>query len=215
MAYCYGITGANNDIGVVALPPAMVTGIKVTTPGASAITLGWDSVADAVSYNIYHSSSQSAAPGKIGSSVSASFTDDAVSIGVNYYYTIAPVNADGKEGVWVQGAFAYAAPHYSLPTLSSSQTTNLYPNTKDYYRIAVSAGQRITITWQDGNNQNASNYIRVSSWQNDGTAIFTGASYGYTSPKEFTVTGAGYVTVEVNNSSSSTSYDYQIYYFAN
>jgi hypothetical protein len=212
MVYCYGISGENNDAGIVALPPAMVTGIKVTSPSASSITLGWDPVPDAVSYNIYHSPSQTAAPGKIGSSTSASFTDTAVSGGVNYYYTIAPVNADGKEGVWVQGAFACAASHYALPSYSSPQTTNLYPNTKHYYRLAVNTGQWITITWQNGSNANVNSDIRVSAWQNDGTAIFTGEWSGYTSPKAFTVTGAGYVTVEVNNNSGSTGYNYQIYY---
>jgi hypothetical protein len=128
-----------------------------------------------------------------------------------YYYTVRGVNTSGSSPD-SNMAFACAASHYALPNHSSSQTTNLYPKVKAYYRLAVSAGDRITITWQDGNNQNASSYIYVSAWQNDGTEIFRSVRNGYTSPREFTVTEAGYVTVEVNNDSGSTGYDYQIYY---
>jgi hypothetical protein len=130
-----------------------------------------------------------------------------------YYYTVKGVNTSGSSPD-SNMAFSCAASHYALPNYSSSQTTNLYSNAKDYYRLAVSTGQRITITWQDGNNQNASGYLRVSAWQNDGTSIFNEewGGNGYTSPREFTVTEAGYVTVEVKNISGSTGYDYQIYY---
>jgi hypothetical protein len=211
MAYCYGINDGT-DAGVAALPPAMVTGIKATSPGASSIALGWELVPDAVSYNIYRSSTKAAAPGKIGSVNGSSYTDYDVSGGVSYYYTIAPVNAAGREGVWVQGAFAYAANHYNMPNYSSSGVANLNPKTKDYYRLAVSTGQRITITWQNGSNQNTSGSLYVSAWQNDGTEIFMNAYNGYTSPREFTATATGYVTVEVYNDHGSTAYNYKIYY---
>jgi hypothetical protein len=86
-------------------------------------------------------------------------------------------------------------------------------NAKHYYRLAVSAGQSYTITWENGSSGNADSYVRCSAWQNDGTAIFTGERYGYTSPKVFTAAMSGYVTVEIANASGSTSYDYQVYYY--
>jgi hypothetical protein len=84
---------------------------------------------------------------------------------------------------------------------------------KHYFRLPVTAGQGYTITWEDGNNQNANYYdVRCSAWQNDGTEIFSNANNGYTSPRVFTATATGFITVEVRNASSSTAYDYKIYH---
>jgi hypothetical protein len=210
-AYCLR-KESETDTGVAALPPAPLTGIKVTAPLAASITLRWDTVPDAVSYNIYRSPTQTAVPGLSGSSNSPEFTDSAVAPNTAYYYTVAPVNAAGKEGVRVQGAFACAAAHYPLQTYVSSQLMSLSAGSKHYYRLPVSAGQTYSITWENGSSQDTNWYISCTAWQNDGTAIFTDARYGYTSPRSFTATTAGYVTVEVKNNNSSTGYDYQIYY---
>jgi fibronectin type 3 domain-containing protein len=211
MAYCLRTNG-EADTGVAALPPASVTGIKVSNPSVSSISLAWNSLPDAVKYNIYRSTTKTATPGLLGSSDSPAFTDN--NIGANtpsYYYTIAPVNADGKEGVWVQGAFAFAALHYPLPNYSSSQLMNIATGSKHYYRFEVTARQDITITWENGSSQNADWYIRCAAWQNDGTEIFTNATNGYTSPKVFTAATAGFITVEVSNVHGSASLNYQIY----
>jgi hypothetical protein len=210
MAYCLRTNG-EADTGVTALPPAPVTGIKVSNPSASSISLAWDSVSDTVKYNIYRSTTKTAAPGLLGSSDSTGYTDANVASGASYYYTIAPVNADNKEGVWVQGAFAFAALHYPLPNYSSSQLMNISAGSKHYYRFEVTAGQGITITWENGSSQNADGSIRCAAWQNDGTEIFTYAASGYTSPKVFTAATAGFITVEVSNIHSSASLNYQIY----
>jgi fibronectin type 3 domain-containing protein len=214
MAYCFRKSDTP-DAGVVALPPAMVDGIKVTSPAASSIALSWDAVSDAASYNIYRSPTQTGTPGILGYSNSTDYTDISVASGANYYYTIAPVNADGKEGVWVQGTFAYAVSHFNLPDYSSSTLTSLSAGSKHYYRLAVNAGDGITITWQNGNNQNTDGNLRVSVWQNDGTKVFNDDAYsargGYTNPLVFDATMAGYVTVEVRNGHNSNGYDYKIY----
>jgi hypothetical protein len=211
MAYCLRTNG-QNDTGVVALPPVPVTGIKVTGPSASNITLAWDSVSGAVRYNIYRSPTKDAALGLMGSSDTANYTDSNVAPNTAYYYAIAPVNADGKEGVRVQGAFAYAASHYPLQPYSSSNLVSLLGDAKHYYRLAVTAGQDITITWENGSSQNADYYVRCAAWQNDGTQVFSDQINGYTSPRVFTVATSGFVTIEVRNAHSSTSYDYKIYY---
>jgi fibronectin type 3 domain-containing protein len=210
MVYCLRTNG-EVDTGVVALPPAPVTGMKVTTSSASFITLAWDAVPGAASYNIYRSPTQNVVPGLLDTSYSTEFTDLNVAANTSYYYSIASVNADGKEGVLVQGAFGFAVLHFDLPNYSSSQLTNLPAGSKHYYRLAVNADQGVTITWQNGSSQNADWNIRCAAWQNDGTAIFSDASNGYTSPKVFTAATAGFITVEVSNIHSSASYDYQIY----
>jgi hypothetical protein len=213
--YCYGSDGAV-DTGTVALPPYKVSVFRVSAPNSSSITLTWDTVSDAVKYNIYRSNTQTGTPGKMGESSVASYTDSQVPSGGSFWYTIAAVNADGREGCRLQGAFAFAASHYTLSYYSGSQLLSLAAGSKHYYRMAVISGQQYTIQWQDGSTppQNVNSSIRVSAWQNNGTSIFADIRYdGYTNPKIFTANASGYVTVEVNNASSSTSYNYQIYYF--
>jgi hypothetical protein len=90
---------------------------------------------------------------------------------------------------------------------------NLPAGSKHYYRLAVTAGQGITIIWENGSSQNADYSVQCTAWENDGTQIINRAPNGYTSPKVLTITSAGYITVEVGNWSSSTSYNYKIYYY--
>ena len=212
--YCYGIDGTA-DSGTVALPPYKVEAFRVSAPSQSSITLTWDSVSDAARYNIYRANTQTGTPGKIGESTSTTYTDNQVPSGSSFWYTIAAVNADDREGCRFQGAFGVAAPHYNLSLFSNAQLYSLNSNTKHYYRLAVTQGTSYTIEWQNGSNQNLGYWdsVRVSAWQNDGTSIFSGAYDGYSSPKVFTATASGFVTVEVKNDNSSTSYNYQIYYY--
>jgi fibronectin type 3 domain-containing protein len=210
MAYCLRTNG-ETDTGVAALPPEKVSGFTVTSPGTSSISLSWNPVSGAVRYNMYRSTTQTGAAGLLGNSGSTAYTDSSVAAGASYYYTIAPVNADGREGVRVQGAFAFAASHYPLPDYSGSSLMNLGAGQKHYYRFSVNAGQGYMITWENGSSGNADYYVRCSAWQNDGTAIFTNSYEGYTSPKVFTASTGGYVTVEIENRNSSTSYNYKIY----
>jgi len=209
--YCYGADG-NADIGTVALPPYKVSAFRVSSPSQNSITLTWDSVSDANKYNIYRANTQNGTPGKIGESPTASYVDDQVPSGSSFWYTIAAVNADGREGSRFQGAFGFATSHYTLNIYSGAQTLSLPASGKHYYRLAVTQGNSYTIEWQNGNNQNTAYYFRVYAWQNDGTTIFSDSRDGFTSPKVFTATATGFVTIEVQNRESS-SQDYQIYYY--
>ena len=208
--YCYGTTG-DADPGTVALPPYRVGAFRVSSPSQNSITLTWDSVSDASRYNIYRANTQAGTPGLVGFSTTTSFTDNQVPPGSSVWYTIAAVNADDREGSRFQGAFGIAAPHFALSTFSNAQLYALSPNVKHYYRLPVTAGQPVTITWQNGNNQDAHSYIRVSAWQNNGTVIFTNQNYGFTNPRVFTAASTGFVTIEITNTWSS-SLDYQIYH---
>jgi hypothetical protein len=213
--YCYGIDGAV-DSGTVALPPYRVSAFRVSSPSQNSITLTWDSVSDAAKYNIYRANTQNGTPGKIGESNSTSYTDTQVPPGGSFWYTIAAVNSNSREGCRFQGAFGFAASHYTLSLYSNSQTYSINNGDKQYFRLAVTAGQSYTIEWQNGNNQNTGSNpgIRVSAWQNNGTSIFSGGgSDGYSNPRVFTANATGFVTVEVSTYGVSTSYNYQIYYY--
>jgi len=211
--YCYGISGAA-DTGTIALPPYKVNAFRVSMPYSNYITLTWDAVSDAVKYNIYRANTQTGAVGIIGESNTTTYTDNQVSSGVSFWYTIAAVNADGLEGSRFQGAFGFAASHYTLYVYSNAQTLSLPGRQTHYYRLEVIQGNTYTIQWQNGSNQNIDGWrgIYVDAYQNDGTSIFTNAYNGYTSPKVFTATATGFVTVRVRSDSDSAQ-NYQIYYY--
>jgi len=213
--YCYGSNGAD-DNGTVPLPPYKVNAFRVSSPTSNSITLSWDSVSDAVKYNIYRSNTQTGTLSRIGESNGTSYNDSDISAGVSYWYTIAAVNAGGLEGCRLQGAFAFAASHYTLSYYSNTQLLSLAGNDKHYYRLSVIQGTSYTIEWQDGNNADPGGWnwgLRVSAYQNNGTSIFSEEIAGYTSPKVFTATATGFVTIVVRNGTSSGSQNYKIYYY--
>jgi hypothetical protein len=182
----------------------------VLSPDKTGLELSWYTVKNAASYKVYRSTN-GIYYSYLADTAFASYRDTSVTAGSSCYYAVSAV-VNGQETQKSAAAFGFVTPHFRLPAHSDSYPINLPAGSKHYYRLAVSAGQSYTITWQDGNGKDAGYYIQCTAWQNDGTAIFTNVSSGYTSPKIFTAAAAGYVTVEVRNTSSSTSYDYQIYY---
>jgi len=216
--YCYG-SSEIVDSGTVALPPYKVNAFWVSSPNPSSIILTWDSVSDGVKYNIYRANTQTGTPGKIGESNGTSYTDYQVADGASYWYTIAAVNAEEREGCRFQGAFGYAALHYTLSYYSSTQILSLATGGKHYYRLAVTKDDSYTIEWQNGNNQNITvQSFKVTAYQNNGTQIFhrdswySGQRDGYTNPAVFIADATGFVTILVANDSGSAQ-NYQIYYY--
>jgi uncharacterized repeat protein (TIGR02543 family) len=204
-------TTTTSGSGTIPLPPTKPAGLVVTDTGSGYVSLSWNSVTNADSYDIYRGNSKDGASAKLGNETGTSYTDNTVGAGALYYYSIRAVNSSG-DSPHSNRAFAVAASHYTMPTYSSSYPVNLPAGSKHYYRLAVNAGQGYTITWQNGSSQNADWNIRCAAWQNDGTAIFSDAASGYTSPKVFTSAATGYITIEVTNIHSSAGFDYQIYY---
>jgi hypothetical protein len=183
---------------------------KVSRPGKTAIDLSWSQVKNAAKYKIYRSMNDGNY--SLLSDIStASYTDTSVSSGSSYYYKVAAV-VNGRE-IESAVAFSFAAQHFRLPVSSSqdSYPINLPGYSKHYYRLAVSTGKDYTITWQNGNGQNAGSYVQCTAWENDGTEIFGNATYGSASPETFTAISDGFVTVEVANA-GYTNCEYQIYY---
>lgn len=89
----------------------MLPGQKITGPTApkglaasanngltSTVSLTWQAVVNAASYNIYRSPVQGGGYVKIGSSTSPSFSDAQVNNGTTYYYVARAVDALGNEG---------------------------------------------------------------------------------------------------------------------
>ena len=192
----------------VVKPSATPSGLTVTKPGSSSIALSWTALSGTSEYTI-----QRSANGKdfsqIGKASGTFYTDTAVATGTSYYYRI---QANGVNSPVV---YTYASDYFNMPTFAQRKLIPIAANTKQYYRFSVVSGQSYTIEWQNGNNQDLGRWdsVRVAAWQNNGTSIFSDAYDGRASPRVFTATATGFVTVEVSNGSSSTSYNYQIYYY--
>jgi len=199
--------------GTIDNPPTQPSGLVVSSASSGSITLSWNSVSTANSYNIYRSNSQTGAAGKVATVTGTSYTNN-VPAGAAYYYTVAGENSSG-ESPKSNMAFAYAADHYSLSYFSGAPLRSITSGAKHYYRLAVTQGVSYTIEWQNGSNQNASRNLDVIAYQNNGTQIFSRGYYsydGYTNPSVFTATATGFVTVEVKNNDAN-SQNYQIYYY--
>ena len=198
--------------GIIDNPPTQPTGLVVTSASSGSITLSWNEVSTATSYNVYRANTQTGAAGKVANVTGTTYTNN-VPAGASYFYTVAGENSSGESPRSAM-AFAYAADHYSLSYFSNAPLRSIAAGAKHYFRLEVTQGASYTIEWQNGSNQNVSGNIGVTAWQNNGTSIFNRTwSNGYTQPKVFTATDSGFVTIEVINDSSSTSYNYQIYYY--
>jgi fibronectin type 3 domain-containing protein len=96
MAYLY-----KNDIDYYRVSysgvpfPAMPTNVSARVADAE-VSVSWDAVSGAVSYNVYRSDNQEGAYAKVGTSAEPSYTDTAAAVGT-YWYKIIAVSADGLE----------------------------------------------------------------------------------------------------------------------
>jgi hypothetical protein len=105
MAYLY-----KNDIdyyrvsyGDFNLPP---TPANVSTSSADAqVTVSWDAVSDAISYNIYRLDSQTETYTKVGASASPPYTET-VAVTGTYQYAVSSVSASGFESAYSVPAMA-------------------------------------------------------------------------------------------------------------
>ena len=216
MSSSYASATTQSGSGSIDYPPVMPTGLVVSSVSSGSITLTWNSVSTAASYNVYRSNTLNGTEAKLNTVTDTSYTDN-VPAGAAYYYKVTGVNSSG-ESPKTAGAFAYAVSHYTLSYYASTQTFLLVAGAKHYYRLAVTQGSSYTIEWQDGNNQNTPRSFGVDAYQNNGTLIFSRpANYysdatGYTNPSVFTATATGFVTIEVYNNTGN-SQNYQIYYY--
>jgi hypothetical protein len=178
--------------------------LKVTSPGSAAISLSWSTVNNAASYKVYRST-DGTTYSLLASSTSVSYNDTTVTAGSSYYYAVSAV-VNGQESERSAPAFGFAANHFALPDLPHQE--NLQAGAAHYFRLAVTAGKSYTITWRNLSGGNANG--RCTVWQNDGAQVFT--SNTSPSTRTFTASVTGFITVEVQNSSSSNSLNYQIDY---
>jgi fibronectin type 3 domain-containing protein len=68
------------------------------TAGASMVTLDWDAVTDATSYNVYRGVSSSSKVLLVSALTATAYADTKVTSGITYFYQVTAENSDGESG---------------------------------------------------------------------------------------------------------------------
>ncbi|HJZ91222.1 MAG TPA: glycoside hydrolase family 44 protein, partial [Gemmataceae bacterium] len=114
-------------------PPAAPTGLTAS-PGDAKVTLTWNTVTGATSYNVYRGTASGSETLVKSGLTGATYADAGLTNGTTYFYKVTAVNAAG-EGA--QSAEVSATPQVAAPTAPTNLTA-----------AAVSTSQ-IDLTWVD------------------------------------------------------------------
>ncbi len=135
----------DNDLGAFQFGsvPATPSGL-VATPGQNQISLAWNPVSGATSYNLYRSTTpggEGATPFKTGLS-SPSFTDPGLVPGTNYYYQVTAVGATDQSSPSSE-ATATVAGNFSDP-LNVNNTNGLDANWNVFFgQFSITGGHAL------------------------------------------------------------------------
>ena len=131
-------------------PPATaVTGVAVTAPGCSPVSVTWNPVAGAASYNVYRKLAGGSYGPAIGNSVTTNYSDPAAISGSNYVYAVAAASACGGESAKSADSSSAipSSPSYFISSPASVTTGFNYTPT-----FAVSVINSSSVQWQVSTN---------------------------------------------------------------
>lgn len=147
------VSGVDND-GIISTP----SHVEATTVDTDEIDLSWDSVNNAISYNVYRTTADSGVYNLIASVNRPYYIDQSVSAGVTYFYKIQAAGTNGT------GPYSNAVAATAL--LDASDLT---PPT---YFVATSQDpSQILLNWNVVKNANYYNINRASSFNGTYTKI--------------------------------------------
>ncbi|WP_336788620.1 S-layer homology domain-containing protein [Paenibacillus sp. MMO-177] len=89
-----------DDVMVTDIPAANSTVIQSDTKTSSSVSLKWDAVNGASSYNVYRSTTSGSGYSYVGSTTSTSYSDTGLSSDTDYYYKIAYLYGGLTESQW-------------------------------------------------------------------------------------------------------------------
>lgn len=123
--------GGGGSSQVIEVPPSAPTGVQVVISASNELTISWNSVGSATSYNLYWTT----APGankkstKLSGITTSSFVHTGRTSGVTYYYVVTAVNSFGESS---ESAEVFALLDIPRPTGAIS---------------AVAGDRQATVTW--------------------------------------------------------------------
>lgn len=182
MTMNFGTNGYLNGIIIepmIDAPPAVPEGLEVTSVNASesapSVSLKWNSVTDAVAYDLYRNSVSEATYGVIARLPGTDYIDMDVLIGGSYEYRVASVSASDLT----------SAP--SAPVIAQVKQPDAPPTTPTHLTVSSVDAQSVTLQWTAS--EGAVGYTLLRSASEDGTYTEIG-SVQAGSPTSYTDTSA-------------------------
>ncbi|CAN7759153.1 OmpL47-type beta-barrel domain-containing protein [Paenibacillus sp. LjRoot56] len=157
---------------VIATAPSTPTALTVTninpTAGAASVSLAWNSVTDAVYYNMYRATNSATSYDLISQVPTNSFMDTAVSAGNTYSYQVTAINAGGLESTPSTPVSAEVVQTVTIPAPPSNVIVS-----------GVTAGQA-SLQWTASAGATGYTVLRSDSADGTYTEIATVASTSFT-----------------------------------
>ncbi|MCL1932128.1 MAG: fibronectin type III domain-containing protein [Treponema sp.] len=198
--------------------PSAPTGVTAEATSSSSITVSWDTVSGATSYNIYFNTDYYSTYSYLGNVYSTSFTDYGLSASTTYYYKVSAINDYGEGPQSAYASATTSSSGYGLDPIDLQydvwHTSSLSPGTVDQYRFYAGSGMGYYIDWEDDDNSYESADIKVGV-KREGSSSYTVAvtddgNTEYDNSIWFSVSVAGYYIIEVHGYSSNSSGSYRI-----
>ncbi|MDR1399698.1 MAG: hypothetical protein LBJ41_07250 [Treponema sp.] len=200
--------------------PAAPTGITAVAQTNGSISVSWNSVSGATGYRIYYGSSSYgiSTSSSYFQATGTSYTDTSVSPSQTRYYKVLAYNNAGSSSL--SSNYAYAtAPASQVPQgtqlqYNTMRSGSLSAGQTAYYYFQVSAGYTYKVRWQDSDSHPGNGYadIKVGVKYQNATSYLVSVSDS-PNPLSFYANQAGYVVVEVQGYSSSSSGSFQVGYW--
>ncbi|MEC0227177.1 rhamnogalacturonan lyase family protein [Paenibacillus alba] len=201
--YVNGITIAP----VLHVPPAVPDGLavtQITTTGTTpTVTLHWNSVTDAVYYDLYRTTVGNTVNAQLIRVTGPDYVDTSVTVGYSYSYQVAAVNAGGTASAQSTAVIAEVAqPSQQIPTAPTNLT------------VSKVEAQAVSLQWTASTGANGYRIYRASSlngeFANVGqstTTTFTDASADTSTVQYYQVKATNIAGVSAPSSTvSSTKY---------
>lgn len=165
--------------------PSAPSGVSVAA-GDAQVTVSWNAVAGASSYNVYRSTSAGSQGTKIGSSATAGYTDTTAANGTPYHYTVTGVNAAGEGPASAQSAAATPMQPVVIPPAPTGVA-------------AVRGMAQVSVNWSAVPGASSYNLYRSTSQGTRGALIGTSATVGYADRQVVNGTVYFYAVTAVNS----------------
>ncbi|MDR1326474.1 MAG: fibronectin type III domain-containing protein [Treponema sp.] len=144
--------------------------VSATADSSTSITLGWNAVSEASSYEVYRSTSEQGTYTKVTATsiVGTSYTNTGLSSGTTYYYKVRGFRSSSPSGYG----------DYSSPVFATTKAAG--PSAPSSVSASAVSSSSITVTWYSVTGATGYNIYRSSSSSGTYTLAGTSASTSYT-----------------------------------